>query len=189
MLYSFINSFIHLDIHSFIHIILSSIIFGVKIKYIFCSVLLVLSLLQADYLTLQHNTGLDLKDEFILIGRDTKNGHKNFSVHSLKLEDEYRKKRVAVHEISYNIFVASTQFERPFDYSTSSWVRDNDCNKNVSKLKMQQKHYGNEFQPVSVMKQSAGDGFAYFLKSIANPPTIRITVPGELLFSFGLGYL
>ena len=40
-----------------------------------------------------------------------------------------------LREISANILVASTQFERPFDYSTSSWVRDNDCRaKNVSKL-------------------------------------------------------
>jgi len=28
---------------------------------------------------------------------------------------------IAVHEISRNIFVASTQFQRPFDYSTSTW--------------------------------------------------------------------
>jgi len=133
---------------------------------------------QADYVTVEHNTGLDLKDEFILVGRDGKN-KTNFTVHALKMEDEYRRKKVVVHEISHNIFVASTQFERPFDYSTSSWVRDNDCNKNVSKMKVVQKHYGTDFQPVSIMIQKTGSEFAYFLKSINNPPFIRFTVPGN----------
>lgn len=127
---------------------------------------------------MEHNTGLDLKDEFILVGRDVKNKI-NFTVHALKMEDEYRRKKVVVHEISHNIFVASTQFERPFDYSTSSWVRDNDCNKNVSKMKAVQKHYGTDFQPVSIMTQNTGNEFTYFLKSISNPPYLRFTVPGN----------
>ena len=40
----------------------------------------------------------------------------NHTVYTLKTEEDYKKKRVVVHEISNNIFVASTQFERPFDY-------------------------------------------------------------------------
>ena len=60
--------------------------------------------------------------------------HANFTIHALKSDDEFRRRRPVVHEISHNIYVASTQFERPFDYSTSSWVMNNDCAKNVSKV-------------------------------------------------------
>ena len=51
-------------------------------------------MLQADFVTVEHNTGLDLRDEFILIGRDAKNGKVNFTVQSMKLEEEFRKKKV-----------------------------------------------------------------------------------------------
>ena len=72
---------------------------------------------KADYVTVEHNTGLNLHDEFIMLGRDIPDSSKiNYTVHSMKKEADYKKKRVVVHEISHNIFVASTQFERPFDY-------------------------------------------------------------------------
>ena len=82
--------------------------------------------------------------------------------------------------------MASTQFERPFDYSTSSWVRDNDCRaKNVSKLRAVQRHYvdedgGERGQEVNVdiSPVKGSDRFAYFIKSVDNPPYIRFTVPG-----------
>ena len=134
--------------------------------------------LQNDYLTIEHNTGLDLKDEFILVGRDLKNEKVNFTVHSLKSEEAFRRKKVVVHEISENIFVASTQFERPFDYSTSSWVRGNDCNKNISKFKVIQKHYGTDFQTVEVALQNSPEHFSYFLTSVNRPPYFKFTVPG-----------
>lgn len=98
------------------------------------------------------------------------------------MEEEYRKKKVVIHEISHNIFVASTQFERPFDYSTSSWVRDNDCNKNVSKLKIVQKHYGTDYQDVNILTQNNGDRFAYFVKPLENGPSLRFFVPGTLAY-------
>jgi len=98
------------------------------------------------------------------------------------MEDEYRKKKVVIHEISHNIFVASTQFERPFDYSTSSWVRNNDCNKNVSKLKIVQKHYGTDYQDVNIFTQNNGDRFTYFVKSVENAPYLRFIIPGILAF-------
>ena len=151
--------------------------------------------------------------------------------------------------------MASTQFERPFDYSTSSWVRDNDCRaknvsklaqyvalksatsrggiraenvsklaqyvalksvtsrggirakdvsklaqyvalksvtssggiqaKDVSKLRAVQRHYvdengGERGQEVNVdiSPVKGSDRFAYFIKSVDNPPYIRFTVPG-----------
>jgi len=107
----------------------------------------------------------------------------NFTLHALKTAEEFRRRRAVIHEISNNIFVASTQFERPFDYSTSSWVRGNDCRaKNVSKLRAVQKHYPDDDrgQPVNVDvgRVKGSDKFAYFIKSVANPPYIRFTVPG-----------
>jgi len=109
----------------------------------------------------------------------------NFSVHALKSEAEFRRRRAVIHEISHNILVASTQFERPFDYSTSSWVKDNDCRgKNVSKLRAVQRHYADSEpgQPVSVdiSRVKGADQFSYFMKSVSNPPYIRFTVPGTV---------
>jgi len=111
-------------------------------------------------------------------------------VHALKTQEEFRRRRAVIHEISHNIFVASTQFERPFDYSTSSWVKDNDCRaKNVSKLRAVQRHYADHDhdhdhdhgQPVSVgVKAVKGaDQFAYSIKPVNNSPYIQISVPGN----------
>jgi len=101
----------------------------------------------ADYLTVEHDTGLDLPDELTLRRRagsstasnDSRRKHAGravaaaarrrtpsavFSVHQLDHgndDDRDGFDAVSVHEISRNIFVASTQFERPFDYSTSTW--------------------------------------------------------------------
>jgi len=99
----------------------------------------------ADYLTVEHESGLDLPDELILRRRSDPSSTSNvsrrkhggpsaarrrtppavFSVQRLDNEqhhsDDDDEDFIAVHEISRNIFVASTQFERPFDYSTSTW--------------------------------------------------------------------
>jgi len=106
-------------------------------------------------------------------------------VHALKSEEEFRRRRAVIHEISHNIFVASTQFERPFDYSTSSWVKDNDCRtKNVSKLRAVQRHYGDDEpgQPVSVGVSAVKgtEQFAYSVKAVDNSPSIKVTVPGKV---------
>jgi len=94
----------------------------------------------ADYLTVEHDSGLDLPDQLVL-RRRTDGGESNasrrqkyaggprraphaaaFHVQRLDQDDDDDDDDViAVHEISRNIFVASTQFERPFDYSTSTW--------------------------------------------------------------------
>ena len=100
----------------------------------------------ADYLTVEHDAGLDLSDELVLRRRTGSSGTGNasrrkhggpaaaatarrrtmpniFSVQQLNhnIDDGDNDDVIAVHEISRNIFVASTQFERPFDYSTSTW--------------------------------------------------------------------
>lgn len=95
--------------------------------------------------------------------------------------DELRSSRLMIHEISPRIFVASAQFERPFDYSTSTWTRQNDCNKNISKFRTVAA-YGEtstEAQAVKVVMENSADPYHYFLKSIDNPPYIRFNVPGN----------
>jgi len=90
-----------------------------------------------DYLTVEHDTGLDLPDQLVLRRRAGSTSESNasrrkhggprrtatsavFDVQRLD-DDDDDGDVVAVHEISRNIFVASTQFARPFDYSTSTW--------------------------------------------------------------------
>jgi hypothetical protein len=97
----------------------------------------------ADYLTVEHDTGLDLDDELILRRhenqstasaggeRASRGSNRGFSytvrpavnsgVHPESGSDDVGRSRPPVHEISRNIYVVSTQFERPFDYSTSTW--------------------------------------------------------------------
>ena len=109
----------------------------------------------ADYLTVEHDAGLDLPDELVLrrrtdssavSGNASRRKHSGgigsqttgrrripsdvFSVQRLNHDEDDDDDdgdnngdddAIAVHEISRNIFVASAQFERPFDYSTSTW--------------------------------------------------------------------
>lgn len=76
--------------------------------------------LQSDYLTVEHNTGIDLQEEFVLIGQDIQVDGEwaiNYTVHPVKQDAHFNKKKnVVVHRIDHNIFVASTEFSRPFDY-------------------------------------------------------------------------
>jgi len=87
----------------------------------------------ADYLTVEHDAGIDLPDDVVLRRRTgssnasrrpatrRRQSHDVFSVQRLDDGNDDNDDVIAVHEISRNIFVASTQFERPFDYSTSTW--------------------------------------------------------------------
>ncbi len=136
---------------------------------------------EAGYLSVEHNAGIDIKDEFILVGRNV-HGHehrKNFSVFSMKPKYEYNQRKVVVHEIANNVFVATTQFDQPFAYSTISWVRDNDCDKDISKFKYQQKHHRSDAQNVGVVIRSGSSKFVYKLKSKSSPPTIKFHIPGK----------
>ena len=133
---------------------------------------------KTDYLTADHNTGLKLEDEFVLVGRDDPvKIKKNYTIFSLKETDDFRQKKVKVHPISHNIHIASTQFRGPFDYSTSSWVRGNDCDKDVNLLKSVQKHYAADGQHVGIMMENVNEPFKYYLQS-KNAPYIRFSSPG-----------
>jgi len=62
------------------------------------------------------------QDEYMLIARGLLNdeGPVNCTVHSMTTSSATsRTRRPRIHEISPRIFVASVQFERPFDYRSS----------------------------------------------------------------------
>ena len=159
---------------------------------------------RADFLTVEHSAGLSPHDEFVLVGNEVETAagvdRINYTLHTLRPttsnDDDgvpYRataaaaarggaNRRITIHEISPRIFVASAHFERPFDYSTSTWTRSAEpCVKNVSKIKAAVARDETYYQDVNVVIQNGGDPFRYFLKSIDNPPYIRFNVPGSRL--------
>ena len=88
----------------------------------------------ADYITVEHNSGLELKDSFVLVGKATGGPQKyKYQLHTLKTEDDFKNnnKKVTIHKISQNTYVASMQFSKPFAYSTSSWTKGNQCDKDT----------------------------------------------------------
>ena len=51
--------------------------------------------LQAEYLSVEHSAGLNLHDEFILVGQESQDTHRmNYSVYSLKTPEEFSKRKV-----------------------------------------------------------------------------------------------
>ena len=134
----------------------------------------------ADYITVEHNTGFHLHNEFVIIGREsTFAGATNYTINPLKTDGDFKEKPITLRKISHNVLIASTQFRRPFDYSTMNWVRDNDCDKDMSRFVHVQKHYKPEAaQSVDVILHKTAGSFKYFLKSVDSPPYLRFTAPG-----------
>jgi len=139
---------------------------------------------QVHYLTVEHDAGLDLRDEFILIRDDVTDKLSVLPVGgSSPLPDQLH-----VDAVSRDVYViAHAQFERPFDYSSSTWgIPPDDVTscpaRNASKLRSA--HASSQLQTgndVSVfMTRNLDNGaFHYFLQSPDNPPYFRFTVPGK----------
>lgn len=139
-----------------------------------------------DYITVEHFLGLNMKEEFVLAGNTGhgSNPKKNFTIYPLKQPKDYGNEKVDVHKISDTIVVARTQFDRPFAYSTSTWVDENQCAKNTSVFRKEQKHYDptrGTHVNVEVKRGLNGQPHKYLLKSLDSPPYIRFLVPGKNL--------
>jgi len=137
---------------------------------------------QVHYLTVQHDSGLDLHDECILRRDDVTDKYSLLPLTSSSQSDD----QIEVDTVSRDVYViAAAQFERPFDYSSSTWGTPADdvtsCPpRNASKLR-----------PVHAWEQSGNDvsvfitqdldsgAFHYFAQSQDNPPYFRFTVPGN----------
>ncbi len=137
----------------------------------------------ADYLTVEHSTGINLKEEFVLIGKDIPSTRSpNYTIQSMKTPEEYRKKRSPIHKMSHNVYVAPVQVSHPFAYSTRNWVKDDYCDKDEDKFKSVQRIYNSDTQNVYVRQENSGIPFQYFLKSADNPPYFRFLAPGTITF-------
>lgn len=138
---------------------------------------------QAEFLSIDHSAGILLQDEFILVGRGAPSRW-NHTLNSMQGRTEHHSPpKFPVHAISNNIFMLSAQFDPPFGYSTSSWVRENSCVKDLHRFRPVQKlhgHGGQAAQKVNVMTMTADrNQFEYQIKSALNPPQLKFTIPGS----------
>ena len=79
----------------------------------------------ADYIVVEHSTGIGLESEYMLMAGPIKNKVMGGFVHGLKKKEEFGNRKVAVHQIANNVFVANTQFTTPFGYRTSRYISRN----------------------------------------------------------------
>ena len=142
---------------------------------------------QLQFLTIEHSTGIDLLDDFIVIGRDAGGGRWNHTVHPLRSKaTDSTSRRVQTHAISNNIFVMTAQFGEPFGHSTSTWVAGNgSCDKDVSKFRPVQKlpAHGPSQRVAAVVTAGDRAPYEYQLKSPQNPPLMKFIIPGEYFSS------
>ena len=85
----------------------------------------------------------------------------------------------SVHKISNTVFVSSIQFDEPFAYSTSKWVRGRQCDKDMSRITAMQPHYENISQAVKVVADNMAEPYTYLLSSATSRSYMRLFVPGE----------
>jgi len=91
-----------------------------------------------------------------------------------------------VEEVSRDVYViAAAQFERPFDYSSSTWGIPaggaTSCPaRNASKLRSAHapERSGSDVS-VFITRDLDSGAFHYFLQAPDNPPYFRFTVPGN----------
>jgi len=80
-----------------------------------------------EFLNVEFDTKLRLADELIIVGRqNTTSGDQwSYGLSEIAAPDVTTGEGV-VHELSDGVYVTSVEFDEPFAYSTSSWVRGND---------------------------------------------------------------
>lgn len=97
-----------------------------------------------------------------------------------------------VHGIPNSVFILSAEFSEPFAYSTSTWVGEGSCEQDASAFRSAGSwSFAAEGQSerVNVVVQKPSDRrsgpFQFAVKSIANPPFMRFTVPGGVQYEDG----
>jgi len=132
-------------------------------------------------LTVHHDAGLDLlSPQLILTRDDVTNTYSVFPVTS-SADDQLQ-----VDVVSRDVYVISAvQFERPFDYSSSTWgIPPGDVTscpaRNASKLRSAHaRQQGGSDVSVFITSNLDTGAFHYFLQAPDNPPYFRFTVPGN----------
>jgi len=76
-----------------------------------------------EFLTVEFDARLQLADELIIVGRqNTSDGRWSYSLSDVTARNAMTSGGV-VHGLSDGVYVMSVEFDEPFAYSTSSWVR------------------------------------------------------------------
>jgi len=144
-----------------------------------------------EFLSVDHVTGLRMSaDDVILTGlRDVGATAWNYSVlpvrdHVTHHSDTWR--QIESHAISNNIRVLTAEPDKPFAFSTSSWVtRSTSCNVDVTHFRPVNKGSRSSAgggQEVSADVVSRDGAFQYRIKSPNNPPHIKFLIPGMLFY-------
>lgn len=157
---------------------------------------------QMKFISVEHNAGLDVRPEMILTGQETpipaapweyrvtpsgddddddddRSSEERTPVNAVLSANE---RLFPVNAISNNVFVLSTQFDRPFAYSTSTWVNGNNCNKNVTRFRPpppKGRAPSNSSQPVHAVVRNEVTPYEYMLKSVRDPPHMKFLIPGD----------
>ena len=141
---------------------------------------------QADFFSIEHSSGIQLLDEFILSARGgAEENIWNYTLHPIRSVTETTPgsspKKIQAHSISNNIFVALVQFDEPFGYSTTSWVKDNNCLKDFGKFRQVLQKQPGPAQKVKAEIKVSEDTkpYEYLLKSLLNPPFMKFIIPGQ----------
>jgi len=149
------------------------------------------SVFTSQFVRVDHDNGLTLDDDFILVGRET-HGQWNYSVRSTGVKD-VKLKDFSVHVIANNVLVLQTQFDDSLAYSAATWVSQNGCDKDTGKfLRPEHREVSNETKSsdadISVVIDTSDTPYRYQIKSRQTPPSIRFMVPGmmtsQVLFVF-----
>jgi len=74
------------------------------------------------FLTVEFDAKLRLADELVIVGRQNTSGHWSHALTDVTTPYVTTDGGV-VHELSDGVYVMSVEFDEPFAYSTSSWVR------------------------------------------------------------------
>jgi len=97
-----------------------------------------------------------------------------------------------VKSLSSNVHMTAVQFTRPFAYSSSTWVVQDDqdhqrCDKDVTRFlpaDVDVTTAGNstatDERDVTVTTRSARTRFQYVIKTADDPPHMKLTIPGVL---------
>lgn len=148
---------------------------------------------QFDFLTIHHMSGLNQSmDSYVIEGSSRSLFEKlNFTVQPLdggefrtekRPSNRRHRDRIVVHQISREIFVASVQFTEPFAYSTSSWVRDHDCQKDVKYFRKTRSD--GRWSEVQASVRKEGGSFQYRLWNNDRQPYIKFSLPGALMIYY-----
>jgi len=80
-----------------------------------------------EFLIVEFDTKLRLDDQLVIVGRQNTSGNRWSHALTDATSRNVRTADSVVHKLSDGVYVTSIEFDEPFAYSTSSWVKGQDC--------------------------------------------------------------